>query len=178
MFARCRHRAADAPGLYLRRFLQAYEQLQAAINLGKPTHWRAPDPALPVEPETSAHTPEKSHNFSEEATHSAFTLVAQACSEDADWIEVGQLGDVLSALGVDLSAEQLGESATQLDPGAQRSHRCERVCGLDSGLRRACSERHAHFGSGSFYWQCIQSEAGSGYDAPEMKTRFISGCPS
>ena len=101
--------------LYLRSFLQAYEQLQAAINLGKPTPWRTPEPAPPEEPETSAHAPE-SPSFSEEATRSAFTLVAQACSDDADWIEVGQLGDVLSALGVHLSAEQLGESATQLDP--------------------------------------------------------------
>ena len=92
--------------------IQAYEQLQAALNLGKP-------PRRASSHSSNAHTqPPKPHHLSEAHVRSEFGKIAAQPVADAapGHIASSQLGQLLRNLGISLSEEQLAESQVQLDP--------------------------------------------------------------
>jgi hypothetical protein len=86
------------------RLLQAYEQLQAALNLGRPVQSHRLD----------KHDEAHSSSFSEDHMHGAFD---QFAGPDGT-VQVSQVGRILAMLNIPLSPVQLQAATAQLDPSA------------------------------------------------------------
>jgi Ca2+-binding EF-hand superfamily protein len=94
--------------------MQAYEQLQAALNLGRQP--KRPSPAHVVL--QASLEPERPLHLSEARIQDAFGQVAAAGAAGQDVIAVSDVGQVLEKLGIQLTEHQQAETAAQLDMGS------------------------------------------------------------
>jgi Ca2+-binding EF-hand superfamily protein len=84
--------------------VQAYEQLQAALNLGRPVHFHG------MEEHEEVHR----SGTDEDYVHNAFN---QFAGPDGS-VQVGQVGEILELLNISLSPVQLQAATNQLDPNS------------------------------------------------------------